>query len=616
MSTPIASWAYTDQYPVGYDFDNDTLIADVNIAIAAFENFEGINWVQFEFTAAAPVNLTDPKVTNPSGNNYRVSSPSWIDALGEGNFGQFWNLPLDLLIASHDDTYTVSEIRIQTGDLVEHTLILDGQMNARTIHIWRTPTIKYLDATLATGANDGTSWADAWQNHAAAVTGSTGSDIIKCRGTMNVTGSNYIIGKIRSSGWLMWLDDDGTSNFIHTGGNLKFADFNGLRGIDISMPAGFTMRVSVADHVSCRNMTISWPGWNSASSWSLAWATHFEFVNFNQEKGFRGFAWSNAYDVIVDGGTLNNSGTCMSGHFSKTLINKRNATNCALSDNYVSGTHFDFFHPIVSGTANSTDDLIIMGCSAYNNGGGVDNNAYNFLLMVDGFSNVAVMNNSTYNLMGLQQVLQIAQGNALLPFKNFQGFNNTLLALDTIAEGDERGFNVSGQGGSQLGGYGFGDLYFANNVTNTLLSTAGIPSDGVPEAPLADIPTHFTTVILGANFYSDQDETIPGLHSLNGSVFPGDGGNDDFDLSNLSALPPNLTPNSTSGIIPSNGDITPLATEAYFDADGNVLSRDGTDAVGAFQYVEGAVPEDTGRAGLITGFTSTLVSNLTTRLIQ
>ena len=93
MSTPIAAWAYTDQFPIGYDFDTDSVINDsIKIGLAAFENIEGINWVQFEFAGVTPVDLTDAEVTNPSGNLYRISAPRWADVVGEGNFGQFYHL--------------------------------------------------------------------------------------------------------------------------------------------------------------------------------------------------------------------------------------------------------------------------------------------------------------------------------------------------------------------------------------------------------------------------------------------------------------------------------------------------------------------------------------------
>jgi hypothetical protein len=356
---PAAAWAFRDRYPVGYDFVAGSSLDTCRIALDAVNHDAPVEWVELVFDSAVSV-VSDAEVTNTTGNTYRIATKRKIDLFGDGKEDTYWYLDLDISGESDGSLATITEVNVRSGGTT-YDMIGDGRLTTREVYVSRSPTVRYINPA-ASGANDGTSWTDAWETMADAVSGLNGirtqQVVIRCRGTISSAGSTTVWNVNHFNGgepYKVFVDDDDTTHWQLTrnaGNSVK--NLIALVGGTVELTAtGSNANIRYSnDHISMEGVSFIFQnkantsGTNHIITSAGAGAEgHVSIINCSQENGHSGIRFlvpggDVQPDCIIHNFRLNNSGTAMGGSARHALIQHCQTTNCA-GDDYDADTHFN-----------------------------------------------------------------------------------------------------------------------------------------------------------------------------------------------------------------------------------------------------------------------------------
>ena len=349
-SSPVVVWCTRDKWPVSGN--------TARIAFRAVDHWAGVEYVEVTFNdAVTPV--SDPNVINVSGNIYRIAAPQTVDLYGYGDVSCFY-IDLDTTAVSDALTWrTVTITKVRGKDGLDHnpTTGINGTISAvpgRSIAVRKTKTIRYVDAT-ASGANNGTTKADAYTSFSAANSG-IGASVDEVRvapGSYTVTGT-FNFDQSRTDRFLTWKPDltmTGDGSGIVTAnctGQINFRNYQSFETIKWSVASGGQIRSSVNHHISFENCDFNFATKTQLSNFPFN-SSDISFIGNRQNNGFRGpsvgrVGTTEHQSIIVHRCEIDSSGTSISGQLFDCWIDGYKTTNAMMSG-FSPSDHSDFCHP-------------------------------------------------------------------------------------------------------------------------------------------------------------------------------------------------------------------------------------------------------------------------------
>lgn len=395
---PVAVWAYRDEFPLGYDVDNETSTNAGTIALAAVDNWTGIDYVEFVLDWNASIN-TDATVTisetwTGTQMTVKVAANRYTDIFGHGFSADYWYFELDLTSITDGTQGDVTEVNITDLEGTTHSMIADSKLDARTVVARKSPTIKYLNSDLATGLNDGSSRANAWQSVTTAETNAgTTTDIIYVEGDDSAT--NIDFNQSRSSRYLRWVADPqaaAVATWTFTG-TCNYRDFQSFEGVNLAVvgSGGAKLRLT-AIHTNIEFASMDFSGTSDTNrDIDINAGQHISIVGCTVTWMSSGItagptSGTRSHNNIIHGLTCTLGGTIWRGSLRGMLIERvtqdesvksaQGFTALSHADGYhgfgkIAHTGFNYTHStttldLTSGTAkipafDSNDDILITG---------------------------------------------------------------------------------------------------------------------------------------------------------------------------------------------------------------------------------------------------------------
>lgn len=660
--TPVVNWAYRDQWPESG--------STARIALDAYDDWAGVEWVQFHFDGPVAV-VADADVSDQGSNVYRITAKRAIDLYGKGVTLGYWYLDLDLSGESDGTVATVSEVTVRTKDGVSHTRIADGTLTEREIVKLASPTVRYLDST-ATGVGDGTSWADAWTSlsQANANVGTSADIVYIAPGTYTeATGIDF--GQSGRTKFLRWVADlnqtgDGSGALtLDLDANSSVGSWQALEGIDVVLASEVTFNGQSKTHISFEDLTRTWPDKLGFSLQAFSATSHVSWIGCTQVGCARGISLGDVSgvrgtDALLHACVHRGSGTFVTGSQYQCMIE-----GCVAYDNvsagFADGAHADYIHSF------SNDGLTGADYDA----------ATKTITKVGGFANLYWDGYHAYiypttGVSGLESSYKVASADddSITLYDDINGgadvtdgslefrwwgknYDNLTIRGCVIYDNGSAGpynFYASDNSGEDLAVYDNrsyqiqGQMQIlqleevqtnAQIARNTLLAsdnaeqdnTRGIYSgaDGswTRRLLIRNNLTHTIGIadadaityrgrLYGPNLLTTQD-TSGWVRTVDGNAMTDAGTLAALDLTDLSSTPPDWAPTTVSPAVPANGVITSAASDARFDAEGEAWTNDGTDPVGAL-LVEDTPTPDPATGALTLSLTAKLTSSLTSSL--